>query len=434
MKKIIAYLGIAFLVVIGIYLGRAIIQYDNPKETKEEKTEPIEERIYQKLEKKEEKEFLSWIEKEYPSSLEKLEKELENSSYETTMWHKIVGYSYQVLKDFYEKKYDAMDNVTILPLKETNTISIVGDVSLADNWAIMPQYDARGQGVLGILSQDILDIMQQTDWMVANSEFTVSNRGSKMPGKQYTFRASPERLEIYKEMGVDMVTLANNHVYDYGEEAFLDMLEAFQTHQIPYVGAGHNLSEASMPYYLIIGGYKVAFLNATRAEKYILTPGATEESNGVFRCYDPTNMISQIEKTKAESDYVIAIIHYGKEGYHELEEEQVSSSKQYIDAGADMVVGHHAHTLQGIEFYKNKPIIYNLGNFIFNAEVDDTAIFQVQIEEQGISHYYIYPALQKNCYTDLLIEEGKQRVIRDLNSWSIHAFINEEGEILESSN
>ena len=228
-----------------------------------------------------------------------------------------------------------------------------------------------------------------------------------------------------------MVTLANNHVYDYGEEAFLDMLDAFQAKQMPYIGAGRNLQEASKPYYVIIGGYKVAFLNATRAEKYILTPGATEETNGVFRCYDPTNMINQITKAKQESDYVIAIIHYGKEGYHELEEEQVSSSKQYIDAGADMVVGHHAHTLQGIEFYNHKPIIYNLGNFIFNAEVDDTAIFQVKMNQEGIDSYYIYPAIQKNCFTDLLIDEGKQRVINDLNSWSYKTFITPEGQITE---
>ena len=345
----------------------------------------------------------------------------------------MTGYSYTVLQDFYQKKYDSMDNVTVLENKSDNTISIVGDISLADNWAIMPKYDERGQGVLGILSPEVLQVMRDTDWMIANSEFTVSNRGNPMAGKLYTFRAKPERLEIYKEMGVDMVTLANNHVYDFGEEAFLDMLDAFQNASIPSIGAGHNLAEASRPYYLIIGGYKVAFFNATRAEKYILTPGATEESNGVFRCYDPTYLIQQIQTTKQESDYVIAILHYGKEGSHDLEEEQITSSRQYIDAGADIVVGHHAHTLQGMEFYQHKPIIYNLGNFIFNAEEDDTAIFQIKITEQGIDSYSIIPALQKNCYTDLLREDEKQRVIQDLNSWSSHTTITAEGQILENS-
>ena len=426
-KRVLVAIIIGILCILSIFLCYEVLSYKKPKEEKKQE-EKIEDVVSNKLENLVEKEFILWIRKEYPSALKKLNQELEKEEYNPKMWHKATGYSYFSLLDFYQNK---TEDRTILPLKEENTFSIVGDVSLADNWAIMPKYDERGKGVLGILSEDILTIMRGTDWMIANSEFTVSNRGTKMAGKQYTFRASPERLSIYDEMGVDMVTLANNHVYDYGEEAFLDMLDAFQAKQMPYIGAGRNLQEASKPYYVIIGGYKVAFLNATRAEKYILTPGATEETNGVFRCYDPTNMINQITKAKQESDYVIAIIHYGKEGYHELEEEQVSSSKQYIDAGADMVVGHHAHTLQGIEFYNHKPIIYNLGNFIFNAEVDDTAIFQVKMNQEGIDSYYIYPAIQKNCFTDLLIDEGKQRVINDLNSWSYKTFITPEGQITE---
>ncbi len=426
-KRVLVAIIIGILCILSIFLCYEVFSYKKPKEEKKQE-EKIEDVVSNKLENLVEKEFILWVHKEYPSALKKLNQELEKEEYNPKMWHKATGYSYFSLLDFYQNK---TEDRTVLPLKEENTFSIVGDVSLADNWDIMPKYDERGKGVLGILSEDILTIMRGTDWMIANSEFTVSNRGTKMAGKQYTFRASPERLSIYDEMGVDMVTLANNHVYDYGEEAFLDMLDAFQAKQMPYIGAGRNLQEASKPYYVIIGGYKVAFLNATRAEKYILTPGATEETNGVFRCYDPTNMINQITKAKQESDYVIAIIHYGKEGYHELEEEQVSSSKQYIDAGADMVVGHHAHTLQGIEFYNHKPIIYNLGNFIFNAEVDDTAIFQVKMNQEGIDSYYIYPAIQKNCFTDLLIDEGKQRVINDLNSWSYKTFITPEGQITE---
>ena len=72
------------------------------------------------------------------------------------------------------------------------TISIVGDISLADNWSVMPQYDSRGKGVNGILSDEVLKVMRESDFMVANNEFTVSNRGAKTPGKYYTFRAKPE--------------------------------------------------------------------------------------------------------------------------------------------------------------------------------------------------------------------------------------------------
>ena len=107
---------------------------------------------------------------------------------------------------------------------EDYVVSIVGDISLADNWEVMPWYDRRGKGVNGIMSDEVLKVMRESNFMVANSEFTVSNRGAKTPGKYYTFRAKPERLSIYGDMGVDLVTLANNHVYDFGPLAFGDIL------------------------------------------------------------------------------------------------------------------------------------------------------------------------------------------------------------------
>lgn len=321
-----------------------------------------------------------------------------------------------------------MDNVKVLDSKDVSTISFVGDVSLADNWFIMPYYDSRG-GINGVLGSKMLDIMKSSDIMIANSEFTVSNRGTALPNKMYTFRAKKERLSIYDEMGVDMVTLANNHVYDYGLDAFNDMLDAFNEYKIPHIGAGHNIEEAKRPYYFIINGYKIAFVSASRAEKNIMTPGASNDSGGVFRCYDPTDMINLIKELRGSCDYVIPIIHFGRENSHELEEEQVSSAHAYIDAGADMVVGHHAHTLQGVEIYNDKPIIYNLGNFLFNNEAIDTALFKVNLNKDGSMEYYIVPALQKDSKTEVLEGDDKLRVINDINSWSINASLDEFGQI-----
>ena len=315
--------------------------------------------------------------------------------------------------------------------KKYAAIDFVGDVSLADNWAVGWRYDARKKKVLGILSQDIVDIMTKSDFMVVNSEFAVSRRGKPMEGKKYTFLAKPERLNIYHEMGVDLALLANNHVYDYGEEAFLDMFDAFDKAGIPYIGAGHNLEEAMKPYNVVINGYKFAILNGSRAEKYRLTPGATDTTPGIFLCYDTANMVNAIKKAKEENDFVIAVIHFGRELDHALEKEQVASARLYIDSGADMVVGHHAHVLQGVEFYKDKPIIYNLGNFIFNADTVDTAIFEVRLDADGNMEYYIIPAIQDEVYTRLAGPEDKVRIINDINSWSINAYLDSDGRMLK---
>ena len=312
-----------------------------------------------------------------------------------------------------------------------NTISFVGDVSLADNWYIMPKYDERNKGIHGILSEDTVKVMTDTDIMVINSEFTISDRGEKMPNKYYTFRASPKRIPIYNEMGADLLTLANNHVYDFGKDAFYDMLNSLNEYKIPYIGAGKNINEAKKPYYFILNGYKIAFINATRAEKYILTPEATENDGGVFRCYDPEPLKNLINDIKKNSDYVVVLIHWGKEDSHELEQVQIDTSKIYIDAGADVIVGTHAHVLQGIDYYNHKPIIYNLGDFIFNDETKDTGIFQIKLNDDGNMEYYFIPAKEENEYTKLLYDDEKQRVINNMNSWSGNASINKEGKITE---
>ena len=376
--------------------------------------------------------FLKWLDNKYGSDvLTSLNKKIDESNYNKDIWHDIVGDSYNVLLDLYKGNYENMPNVKVLDKKDKSILSFVGDVSLADNWYIMPKYDERGKKIFGILSEDTVKMMVDSDLMIVNNEFTISNRGEKMEGKYYTFRAAPERLNIYKEMGVDLVTLANNHVYDFGKDAFYDMLDSLEEYEIPYIGAGRNINEAMRAYYFIVNGYKISFVNATRAEKLILTPEATDEDGGVFRCYDTTNFVNVIKKEKETSDYVIALIHYGREDSHELEDVQISSSYEYIEAGADVIVGSHAHVLQGIEFYKNKPIIYNLGDFIFNNETKDTGIFQIKLDKSGKMSYYFIPALESGEYTKLLDGDEKLDVIKKMNSWSVNAIINEDGKIEE---
>ena len=433
MKRRLKKKYIILLIIIFILFGIVLFvnnRNDNKNNnTKEEKINKIDV-VYKKISNEEiSLDFIKWVNSKYDNSINQLYDLLNNREYDKSMWHEVTGNSFIVLNDLYNDKYKDMDNIKIMD--SGNTISFVGDVSLADNWWIMPEYDKRDKKVLGILSEDVVKIMNDSSVMIVNSEFTVSNRGTPIKGKQYTFRAKPERLNIYYEMGVDMVTLANNHVYDYGSVAFNDMLKAFKEYKIPYIGAGKNLSEASREYYFIVNGYKIAFINGSRAEKYRLTPGATKNSEGIFLCYDTTNMINKIKEVREKSDYVITIVHYGRENSHELENEQIDSSYKYINAGSDVIVGHHAHTLQGVEYYKDKPIIYNLGNFIFNPLEIDTAIFQIELNNDGSMKYKMIPALQKNEYTSLLTGKEKQRVINDLNSWSRHAKIDKEGYILK---
>ena len=260
------------------------------------------------------------------------------------------------------------------------TLAFAGDLSLADNYVVMDYYHNEAEEDLAnCIDSAYIKRMNDADVMWINNEFCYSNQGSPIPGKAYTFCAAPENVSILKELGVDIVGLANNHVYDFGPEAFADTLATLRGAEIAYVGAGADIKEASAPVYVDVDGYKIAYVAATRAEKNIKTPEATETSGGVFRCYDNTDYIEKIKEAKANADYVIALPHWGAEHSTILEAAQTDGAKEYIDAGADAVIGAHTHCLQGMDFYNGKPIIYSLGNFWFDDYTLDTMLLELHL-------------------------------------------------------
>lgn len=260
------------------------------------------------------------------------------------------------------------------------TLAFAGDLSLADNYVVMDYYhNEAGDDLANCIDSAYIKRMNDADVMWINNEFCYSNQGSPIPGKAYTFCAAPENVSILKELGVDIVGLANNHVYDFGPEAFADTLATLRGAEIAYVGAGADIKEASAPVYVDVDGYKIAYVAATRAEKNIKTPEATETSGGVFRCYDNTDYVEKIKEAKANADYVIALPHWGAEHSTILEAAQTDGAKEYIDAGADAVIGAHTHCLQGMDFYNGKPIIYSLGNFWFDDYTLDTMLLELHL-------------------------------------------------------
>ena len=262
---------------------------------------------------------------------------------------------------------DAAEQTAKVPAQDTEiTLGFAGDMNLDENWATTKHLDHQPNGIADCFSANIMQQMQAFDIFMLNNEFTYSTRGSALKNKRYTFRADPARVGNLQAMGVDIVLLANNHVYDYGKNAFLDTLQTLQDAGIHYVGAGKNIAEASEPYYFICKGKKIAYVAASEAEKFKMTPQATKTMPGILRCYDTSMFLAEIAEADAQADYVIANVHWGTEYDNMASKEQREFAREMIDAGADAVIGTHPHVLQGMEFYQGKPIIYSLGNFWFN--------------------------------------------------------------------
>ncbi len=320
-----------------------------------------------------------------------------------------------------KKQVTAGDEVTLL---------FAGDILFDDSYAVMGALRQRG-GIRACFSEETLKEMAEADIFMLNNEFTYTNRGEPKPEKMFTFRAKPESAAMLHELGVDIVSLANNHAYDYGEISLLDSLATLEGIDMPYVGAGRNLAEASENVYFHAGNQKIAFISATQIER--LTPpdtkGATESAPGVFRCLTEKEIFTKIAEAKQNSDFVIVYIHWGTEKTDELDWAQPGMAKELAQAGADLIIGDHPHVLQEIANVEGVPAIYSVGNYWFNSSTLNTCLVKVKVKDGQMQSFQFIPALQSNCYTQILSGAEKEAVLNYMRAISDTVSIDADGYV-----
>lgn len=310
-------------------------------------------------------------------------------------------------------------------------LCFAGDILFDKEYAVMATARQRGGTVEQAFSADLLERMRSADVMMVNNEFPYTDRGSAIEEKQFTFRANPATAAWLDDMGVDIVSLANNHAFDFGEVGLLDTLDTLKNVDMPYVGAGQDLAEASAPVYFIVGDMKIAFVSATQIERLDNpdTRGATEARSGVFRCWNPEKLCEVVSTAKENSDFVVVYIHWGTENVIDPDWAQLDQAPKIAEAGADLIIGDHPHCLQGITYCGQVPVIYSLGNFWFSSKTIDTGMVEVVLDEQGIKTIRFVPALQKDCTTSLLYGAEKDRVLQSVREMSTGIQIDNDGFI-----
>lgn len=316
---------------------------------------------------------------------------------------------------------------------EEIVLAFAGDISFAQGYVNMSTLAQRGGDIRDCFDEFMLKEMQGADIFMLNNEFTYSDRGAPTENKTFTFRAYPEHVEYLHDLGVDIVSLANNHSYDYGEVSLLDTLDTLEGALIPYVGAGRNVEEAIKPVYFIANDYKIAFVSATQIEQGDNpdTKGAGENSAGVFRCWNDERICDVVREVKEEADFVIAYIHWGTEMTDELHWAQPDLAGKLVDAGADLIVGDHPHCLQEIAYIGNVPVIYSMGNFWFNSRTQDTGILKVVLDENGMQSLQFVPAIQSNCRTTIAGDADQNRILTYIQSLSPTVKIDASGYITQ---
>lgn len=315
---------------------------------------------------------------------------------------------------------------------------IAGDLSMAEDKATTNYMLEQKNRLMDCFNDNLLEAINESDVFVVNNEFSYTLRGDAITAKYYTFRGDPEYIRELKKIGVDSVTLANNHVYDYSEEGFLDTLKHLEDYKMPYVGAGRNLEDAKRPLYYIANGMKIALVNGSQIEKnQNFTKAASEDEGGILKCLDPTEFIDEIEKAKKNSDYVIAVVHWGTEYQTRYGSDQAELAQQFADAGADVIVGGHPHVLQGFDYIGNVPVYYSLGNFYFSLDekmpIDyDTALAKVTINKNGDIKAGFIPCHFSEGIISLVDNNDDAQIIYDeLNSVSDNAMLDKNGLIIK---
>lgn len=282
---------------------------------------------------------------------------------------------------------------------------------------------------------DITDIMSTADISVVNLETSVSEQGETKKPKGYGFRSKPYTLEGLVNAGIDLVSTANNHILDYGINAFYDTMNYLDEYDIKYAGIGSNIEEAESMTIIEKNGIKVGFISYTSIIPWNYWR-ADDENPGVAPLQDKDieRALENIKNCDDKCDILITILHWGVEYQSKPQEKQVELAHQIIDAGADIIIGHHPHVLQGIEFYNDKPIFYSIGNFMFlkmNDDAGKTGVFELKINKDGFISGKIHPVNIQYCKANLLSDNNpvKQEIINKMIKLSkeFNTIINPDG-------
>jgi len=235
--------------------------------------------------------------------------------------------------------------------------------------------------------KNVRDVLASADLAFANLESVISSQGTLM-GSIYSFRADPRAVEGLSYAGFDVVSLANNHVWDYGGIALSDTFDVLKSVDIGYVGAGNSYAEAHTAVVKDVKGMKIAFLGYTN----LIPHGVTGVDSRPAVAFIEMDTISRdILKAKESADIVVVSYHWGDEYQttHNAFQERIAHAT--IDAGALMVIGHHPHVVQEVESYKDGLIAYSLGNFVFDqnfsTDTREGMLLKVTLMDKKISDF-----------------------------------------------
>ena len=281
-----------------------------------------------------------------------------------------------------------------------------GDVTLGahyEEW--VDGLRAKGQSgpaVDGWGFSEVKPLFASADLVVVNLECPFTDRGAPIP-KNFNFRARPSTVQVLVEAGVRAVSLANNHLMDYGPDGVADTIATLDAAGIAHFGAGRTLAEARKPAFVQVGGLRIAFLGYLILGEKHPEPAvvwATETTAGVAGHPSDWAVVEKMVRedvaaAKTQADLVIPYFHWGREGSKGPDAYQISLAKAAVESGAAAVLGSHPHVLHGMERIGKVPVFYSLGNFVFggnwNPRDKDSVLVKARFDRSGFRGVELFP-------------------------------------------
>lgn len=267
-------------------------------------------------------------------------------------------------------------------------LTAVGDIMLGRS--VGKRLEKTSDGYYTAFS-DVTDLLKQGDIVFANIEAPMTESlHSLSKEKKIILKSSPKCIDALKSAGFNLFSLANNHMLDYYETGLFDTIALLDQNIISFSGAGKNLEEARKSAIIEKNGIRMGLLSYTDMAQYIyagnpaISYAADTDKAGVAPIiYEYIR--EDIAGIREQVDLVAISLHWGVEESFTITPEQVEFAHELLDGGADMILGHHPHQFQGIEIYKGKPILYSLGNFIFDQnDPENMETFIVEMKYEGV--------------------------------------------------
>jgi hypothetical protein len=254
------------------------------------------------------------------------------------------------------------------PTGEPVTLAFGGDVHFEG--AIESRLAANPATTLG----PIAGVLRRADLAVVNLETAITERGTPAP-KDFTFRAPPPALAALKEAGVDVASMANNHGLDFGVVGLRDSLAAAKVAKFPVIGVGRNADEAYRAHLVTVKGQRIAVIGATQVLDSSLAAAWTagDGKPGMASAYEEARLLAAVRAARQAADTVVVDLHWGRELVNCPIDRQRALAPKLVAAGADVVVGSHAHILLGGGYLRGAYVHYGLGNFVFYSRGGLTA-------------------------------------------------------------